>query len=226
MAVAQPSARPRHLAPDRAPRLTDPEPVVWFSLDDGSAVGLRPIHPHDREQLLEGFAGLSEQSRFHRFLAPMAKLTEQQASYLTELDQVDHFAWGAGIPESGELRGIGVARYVRHQDDPEAAEIAVAVTDAYQGRGLGSLLVAALALVAAGHGIEVVTGFMHDENRAIVRIFERLGAAFERSAPGVVHARARLTAATPCPLDPEACRELIRIADRAAHPSAMQWTEE
>lgn len=209
---------PQFVPPDRAPQLA--EPIAWFDLADGLRVGLRPIHPEDREQLLEGFAALSPESRYHRFLAPAPRLTARQAAYLTELDQVNHFAWGVGIPEADDLRGIGVARYVRETDDPASAEIAVAMTDPYQGRGLGSLLVTALALVASSHGIERLTGYMHAENRPIIRIFEKLGARFGPAEPGILFAEAAITAAMPCPLGGDACHELIRIADRAAHPSA------
>jgi RimJ/RimL family protein N-acetyltransferase len=205
--------------PDAAPQTA--EPIAWFDLADGLRIGLRPVHPEDREQLLEGFAALSPESRYHRFLAPVPRLTPRHAAYLTDLDQVNHFAWGAGIPEDDDLRGIGVARYVREAEGSASAEIAVAITDAYQGRGLGSLLVTALAHVAASHGIERLTGFMHAENRPIIRIFERLGAHFAQEESGILSAEATITPAMPCVLGDEACHELIRIADRAAHPSTL-----
>jgi RimJ/RimL family protein N-acetyltransferase len=213
---------PAFVPPERAPQLPDSEPIAWFDLTDRLRVGLRPIHPDDREQLLEGFAALSEESRYHRFLTPVPRLTARQAAYLTELDQVNHFAWGAGIPKGHELRGIGVARYVRATGDPASAELAVAVTDDYQGVGLGSLLVTAITVVATSHRIERITGYMHAENRPMIKIFERLDARFDRESPGVVFAEATLASETPPQIPEAACTELIRIADRAAHPSALQ----
>ena len=61
--------RPAVVPPDRSPPVEPGgEPVVWFDMPDGLRVGLRPIHPDDREALMEGFASLSEDSRYHRFL--------------------------------------------------------------------------------------------------------------------------------------------------------------
>ena len=105
------------------------EPMVWFEMADGLRVGLRPIHPDDREALAEGFWNLSEDSRYHRFLSPTATLSDRYAAYLTELDQINHFAWGIGIRAGdGTIRGIGVARYVRDPENPTTAEIAVAIS--------------------------------------------------------------------------------------------------
>jgi len=198
------------------------EPMVWFEMPDGLRVGLRPIHPDDREALTEGFRNLSEDSRYHRFLSPMARLTDRHAGYLTELDQVDHFAWGIGIRAGdGAIQGIGVARYVRDPENPTTAEIAVAIADDYQGLGIGSLLVRALVVVADTHGIERITGYLLGENRPMIRIFEGIGAQFAPSGPGVMEAATVLATRTLCNLGDDACKELIRVADRAAHPSAQ-----
>ncbi|MCJ7725554.1 MAG: GNAT family N-acetyltransferase [Acidimicrobiia bacterium] len=193
---------------------------MWFEMTDGLQVGLRPIHPDDREALIEGFQALSSDSRYHRFLSPMPRLSDRQARYLTNLDQVNHFAWGIGIrDDAGAIQGIGVARYVRDAADPGAAEVAVAITDRFQGLGLGSLLVRVLAVVAASHGVVRLTGVMLAENRAMVRIFEGIGARLGSAGPGLVKADAALHDDTVCTLGEQACAELIRVADRAAHPS-------
>ena len=189
-------------------------------MPDGAQVGLRPVHPADRELLMEGFAALSEDSRYHRFLTPMSRLSERQARYLTELDQVNHFAWAIGVPDDeGGILGVGVARYVRDRDDPAAAEIAVAITDDHQGRGLGGLLMRALGTVAACHGIERIYGFMHTENRPMIRIFLSLGGEVHAAGTGLARAEVRLDPGV-CDLGAEICEALIGAADRAAHPSA------
>jgi len=214
---------PRFIPPGSAgpdPPL-DEEPIVWFEVADDLRVGLRPIHPDDREALVAGFQALSEDSRHHRFLTAMPRLSDRQARYLTELDQVNHFAWGIGtLDGAGEIRGVGIARYVRDPGDEGAAEVAVAIADAYQGRGLGGLAVRALAVVAATHDIDRLVGLMLGENRAMIRIFEQLGAGFENAGQGLVKADVVLRPHTLCTLGNAACTELIRVAGRAAHPSA------
>jgi GNAT superfamily N-acetyltransferase len=194
--------------------------LVWFRHRDGLLVALRPVHPEDRDVLLEGFGRLSDETRYQRFLAPMDRLTERQLRYLTELDQVNHFAWAAGFREAdGQETGVALARYVRTSADPCVAEIAVVVADAYQGRGLGSLLVDGLTLVAMDHGIEELTGFLFGDNRRMLRIFEHLGAEICDDSPGVVRADLPLPPPGGLAVDEVGASELVWVAGTAAHPS-------
>jgi GNAT superfamily N-acetyltransferase len=110
-----------------------------------SSILIRPIEPSDRAALTAGLARMSPESRYRRFLSPTANLTENELRYLTEVDHHDHEALVAVEP--GQTEGIGVARYVRLQDRPEVAELAVAVVDDKQGQGVGSLLLQRLAAV-------------------------------------------------------------------------------
>jgi GNAT superfamily N-acetyltransferase len=193
---------------------------VWFRHRDGLVVALRPVHPDDKDALLESFGRLSEETRYQRFLAPMDRLTERQLRYLTELDHVNHFAWAAGFREpDGQETGVGLARYVRTSNDPCVAEIAVVVADEYQGRGLGSLLVDGLALVAMDHGITAFTGFLFGDNRPMLRIFEHLGAVVRDDSPGVMRADLELPPPGGLAVDDQGAAELVWIAGAAAHPS-------
>ncbi len=212
------AAGPRRPAPD-IPALPEDRDLVWFRDDAGLVIGLRPIHPDDKSALLSGFEQLSEESRYQRFLAPMERLTARQLRYLTEIDQVNHFAWAAGHRDtSGEEHGVGVARFVRDTDAPCCAELAVVVADAYRRRGIGTLLIHALLVVAADQGIEHMTGFMFAENEAMIRILDRLGAPPVPDSPGVVTAALDLPVPTTA-ISPEAAAELTWVARAAAHPS-------
>lgn len=66
------------------------------------------------------------------------QLTEAELDYLTNIDYQDHFAWTAFALDDPGQPGIGVARFIRLVERPEAAEAAVTVIDAYQGRGCNS----------------------------------------------------------------------------------------
>ncbi|MGZ6855331.1 MAG: GNAT family N-acetyltransferase, partial [Mycobacteriaceae bacterium] len=105
-------------------------------LRDGSDVLIRQVQPGDAPLLAEGFRRLSTESRWLRFLTGKPKLSQAELRYFTEVDHHDHEALGALNHVDG--RGLGIARYIRHDDDPEAAEIAVTVVDDWQGRGLGT----------------------------------------------------------------------------------------
>jgi RimJ/RimL family protein N-acetyltransferase len=115
-------------------------PVV---LRDGSAVLIRPVRPVDAPLVADGFARLSARSRQLRFLTPKKELSPAELRYFTDVDHHDHEALGALDHPGG--RGVGIARYVRDADDPQAAEIAVTIIDDWQGRGLGTELVARLS---------------------------------------------------------------------------------
>src|SRR5438876_2892092 len=108
------------------------------TLTDGTRMLVRPITPDDKQLLLDGFAHLSPETRFRRFLGYMDKLRPPLLRYLTEIDYVDHFAWVGLDADTGQ--GIGVARYVRMRDDPTAAEAAIVVVDQFQRRGAGLIL--------------------------------------------------------------------------------------
>lgn len=135
------------------------------TLRTGDVVRVRLIRPSDKEQLAEGMENLSESSRYFRFFLAKSKLTAAELRYLTELDGVDHVALVAGIPQEdgGEDEGIGVARFVRSGDREDAAEAAIIVTDGYQGRGVGTLLLARLGAAARERGIHFfVSEFLSD----------------------------------------------------------------
>ena len=91
-------------------------------LRDGSRVLIRQVHSADAPLLADGFARLSADSRWMRFLTPKKELSPAELRYFTDLDHHDHEALGA--LDNGDGRGVGIARFVRHADDPYAADIA------------------------------------------------------------------------------------------------------
>ena len=164
------------------------------TLPGGTRVRLRPILPEDKERLVDGFKRLSPESRYRRFMAPIEELSDEQLRFLTEIDYVDHFAWAAFDLDAPDHPGIGVARYVRIPDEPEAAEAAVTVVDAYQGRGLGTLLLEALGAVALEHGITRFRGYAREDNRAIREVLEPMGASTSHDSPGMLRVEIDLPA--------------------------------
>jgi RimJ/RimL family protein N-acetyltransferase len=145
-----------------------------FVLRDGSQVLIRQVRPADASLLADGFAQLSARSRWMRFLAPKPELSLAELRYLTEIDHRDHEAIGAVNRADG--RGVGVARYIRDAADPQAADFAVTVIDAWQGRGLGSELLARLADRARREGIHRFTALALADNAAVAGLLRRMGA--------------------------------------------------
>lgn len=159
--------------------------ALEVELRDGTRALVRPISAADKQRLREGFNLLSPRSRYLRFHAPVKRLTQEQLRYLTEIDYRDHMAWVATDLDHPEKPGMGVARYIRVSDEPEVGEAAVTVLDEYQGRGLGTLLLAILAKSARDNGIRTFRAYVLAENRPMLQIFEQLGAVRSRAEPGV-----------------------------------------
>ncbi|MBV8692042.1 MAG: GNAT family N-acetyltransferase [Actinobacteria bacterium] len=162
------------------------EPARTVQLADGGRYVLRPITPDDKHTLIDGFARLSPQSRMSRFFNNTKQLTDEQLRYFTEIDYVDHFAWVVFDIDSPDHPGAGVARYIRLHDDPEVAEAAFTVVDDHQGRGLGILLVVALADVARKHGIHRFVLYIRADNDAMIGLARALGAHMVVDEPGVL----------------------------------------
>ena len=135
---------------------------------------VRPVTAADKPLFVAGFARLSEESRYRRFLGVKKRLSDHELAFFTELDHHGHEALGAVDPATGE--GLGVARYLRDPARHEVAEAAVAVIDDWQRRGLGSALLERLATRAHDEGIRHFSASLLVENRAMLTLFERLGA--------------------------------------------------
>jgi len=141
------------------------KPVV---LRDGRAVLIRQVQPTDAALLVDGFAQLSVRSRRLQFPITKNHLSPSEVHFCTDVDHHDHEALGAvSLPDG---RGLGIARYIRNADDPLTAEIAVTVIDAWQGRGLGTYLIAQLTERARHEGIHRFTALLSADNVAALAL--------------------------------------------------------
>jgi len=181
--------------------------VTEVELSDGARVEIRAMTPADKAGLAAGFERLSPESRYRRFLAPMPMLGGAQLRYLTEVDHHDHEALLAIDPQT--RNGLGVARFVRSTEAPQVAEVAVAVADDWQGRGLGTTLLQDLAARAREEGIERFSASVLAENSAVIELIFKLGDA---------HVTGRHDAVVELLMDlpPEGLSETLRQTVRAA----------
>jgi RimJ/RimL family protein N-acetyltransferase len=153
-------------------------------LRDGSQVLIRPVQGSDAPLLAEGFARLSARSRQMRFLTGKPQLSPSELRYFTEVDHHDHEAIGALSRLDG--RGVGIARYIRSADDPQAAEIAITVIDEWQRRGLGTELLTRLSDRARQAGIRRFTALVDAENRAVIVLLRKMGAELAGGSRGTL----------------------------------------
>jgi GNAT superfamily N-acetyltransferase len=151
-------------------------------LSDGSRIEIRALTAADKDGLEAGFRRLSPLSRYRRFLTAAPELSARQLAYLTDIDHHDHEALVAVEPAS--RHGLGVARYVRSPERPGEAEVAVAVADDWQQRGLGTLLLRHLAARAREEGITSFTGILLRDNAPMRHVLDALGHVEVRDASG------------------------------------------
>jgi GNAT superfamily N-acetyltransferase len=141
-------------------------------LRDGGKIHIRLIHPDDKKRLVDGFHHLSKESIYFRFLGSKKELTKRDLVYFTEIDYDKHIALAVTIPDNGDEEIIAVGRYIETGLKPvRSAEVALAVVDTHQNRGIGSLLFEKLMEIARSKGLIEFEAFVSPDNKRILEIF-------------------------------------------------------
>ena len=153
---------------------------IEIRLRDGTLVLIRLLNQDDKEELKIGFEKLSAKSKYRRFFVPISSLSNSQLKHLTEIDNKNHLALCAYIVSQDGMFGIGVARYIRVEEEPETAEFALTIIDEYQSQGLGTELLNLLIHCARKNGIRKLIGYLLAENSSMLKILKHLGAQIRR----------------------------------------------
>ncbi len=143
-----------------------------IALRDGRKVRVRPIRPEDAERELRFFEGLSERSRYHRFMQHLPELPPRMLARFTQLDYDRELA----LVAVHENEFIAVGRYAPNPDG-RTAEFALTVADAWQAKGLGRGLLARLCDAARAAGYEALYGHVLAENHDMLDLAARMGFA-------------------------------------------------
>ncbi len=128
----------------------------------GPVVTLRELHESDESMLKAWFATVSPAARYQRFHG-LVNVSPAHWRYLLQIDQVDHVAVIALV--DGVLAGI--ARMIRLDAEPGAAEISFLVGDSMQRRGIGALLRDTLYARARARQYRRLDAYVLPSNRAI-----------------------------------------------------------
>lgn len=148
-------------------------PEYWEAdviLRDGATAHLRPISPADRDALRRFHESQSENSIYLRFFSYKPTLSARELDRFTVVDHRDRVCFVLLLGE----RIIGVGRYDRTHD-PHDAEVAFMISDAHQGRGIGSILLEHLAAAARENGIDHFSAEVLPENRKMLHVFAEAG---------------------------------------------------
>jgi RimJ/RimL family protein N-acetyltransferase len=142
------------------------------TLRNGKCVEIRALHPEDRNALLAAIGGMSDRSVYRRFFALKRDFSEKEISTFLEIDFRNHVALVA-VNKDGQEGIIAGARYVVIA--PGQAEVACAVVDAYQGQGLGKLIIRRLCAIAKVAGLRELVAEVLPENLSMLKVFEASG---------------------------------------------------
>ncbi|HLZ95230.1 MAG TPA: GNAT family N-acetyltransferase [Candidatus Dormibacteraeota bacterium] len=158
-----------------------------LELADRTKVHVRPIVPEDEPLLHEAVAAMSERTVYFRFFSPLKRMPDALAHRLAVVDYDARFAIVATTHRpSGKERILGVARYDRAQGT-NVAEVAVAVVDEFQRRGLGRALLTILAKVARDHGIKTFSLIVLPENQQMLGLLRKMGWIHQAKLAGGVY---------------------------------------
>lgn len=146
---------------------------------------LRPVRPEDRAAMRRFVQALSPQSRSLRFHGGVKADSDMLLSHLTQADGRRHIAFVAVLAcDDGDLI-VGEARVVRGGAG-EPAELAIAVADAWAGRGLARQLLRTLLAAADEAGFEAVVGEVLAHNGRMGGFMQREGFELANAGEGSV----------------------------------------
>jgi len=143
-------------------------------LADGTRLTVRLIRPEDAELEREFVNGLSEQSRYLRFMYTLRTISPAMIARFTQIDYDREMALIALLREAGAEKQIAVARYAVHPDG-QSCEFAIVVADAWHGRGIATELLKRLIDIARDRGLERMDGVVLRENRGMLLLATELG---------------------------------------------------
>ncbi len=165
--------------------MTKPYPaqlVRRLTLRDGTRVVLRPIRPEDRQIEKEFVQKLSDESKYFRFMSALRELNDALLNRFTQIDYDREMALIAVVCENALETEIGVARYVVSAGGT-SCEFALAVADAWQHRGVGSILLCNLIDAARARGLQTMEGMVKAGNNKMLGLMSAHRFSI-RSEPG------------------------------------------
>jgi acetyltransferase len=140
---------------------------------DGAPFCIRPLRPDDRTREIAFLESLSERTRYLRLQRASKSIPPNLIDLLMDIDYDRRMAFVATVGAGDAEQFIAVARY-GDTDEPGEVELGIAVTDAWQGRGVGQLLAQELMRFARQRGLRRMSGIVLPENQAMLDLAKNL----------------------------------------------------
>ena len=151
-----------------------------------SEITIRPVRRDDKERIVRAFRALDRQSVYLRFFSYRRELSEAELLRVTECDGVSAAVLVATVGSGDEETIVGLGDYMR---SGAAADIAFAVAEDFQGRGIATRLLQQLAHIARANGIMQFEADVLAENTPMLSVLRHSGLRMrEKQSEGVVHA--------------------------------------
>jgi acetate---CoA ligase (ADP-forming) len=192
--------------------MCEPDYTADVVLRDGSTLHLRPVRPDDDVKLLEMLRHMSSEALYYRFMT-VPRIDLAKAAQLTKADFNRQYIL------AGECAGAitAIAGYYVDESSPTRAEVAFAVANAWQGRGIGTRLLECLAEIGRRRDIRTFDAYVLGENRRMMDVFLESGfTAAQQLEQGVFHVTLQLEPSTAF-----TDRALARSQQAAA--ASMRW---
>jgi acetyltransferase len=145
-----------------------------WQLPDGTDILIRPIRPEDADIEQEFVRGLSEESKYFRFMQSLQELTPTMLVRFTQIDYDREMALIAVTEEDGHEVELGVARYAINPDG-ESCEFALVISDRWKHRGVAHKLMTSIMDAARSRGLKTIEGDVLSNNHSMLKLMAKLG---------------------------------------------------
>lgn len=171
LTVAQAAAYPRELERE-------------VMLRDGARLRIRPIRPDDEPRLIRLYDRLSEYTAYQRFFTILRRLPPDWARFFANVDYRQRLALVGEVDAGGQPELVAVGRYEAEATD--APEVAFVVQDAWQGKGIGAILLRDLLQAGVARGYRRYRAYVLAENLRMLDLLARFTDILETTTEGGV----------------------------------------
>ena len=154
-------------------------------------ITIRAVRPDDKKRIVTAFSGLDHRSVYLRFFSHKKELSDEELRRVTECDGRNEIALVATVGSGSRETIVGMGNYARIG---AAADIAFAVEEDFQGRGIATQMLRQLADIARANGVSQLEADVLPENTPMLEVLRHSGLRMREShREGVVHATLFLT---------------------------------
>ncbi len=144
----------------------------------GLQIFLRPVRMSDEPLLKDFFYSFSDESLYHRFHSPRRAIPHDFLQKFVVIDYTKQMAILAILRKEDKEELIGEGRYII--GEKHTAEVALAVRDDYQTRGVGTEIFSYLTFLAKKSGLHGFTALVLADNTAALRLIQQTGFDIEK----------------------------------------------